>query len=166
LVIENIETNAEVDDKPPSNNKVKGAEAKGKMESIDSLIPKKACKGLVHWTKKNCSLCKKHGDTHATHNTRDCNQYSPMGHTRSPVAWLSLTRKTSTKIVQTSCRLFVQNARKLSLLPSKRMHELRNTAIIMTKRTVTPIQSSDVLGWIAQGNYVFDLSRLEVEIFT
>jgi hypothetical protein len=44
--------NVEVDEKPPSNNNAKGAEAKRKMKLIDSRIPKEAHKGLVHWTKK------------------------------------------------------------------------------------------------------------------
>ncbi len=36
-------------------------------------IPKKAC------TKKHCNLCKKHGDVHTIHNTRDCCKYEKDG---------------------------------------------------------------------------------------
>ncbi len=32
-------------------------------------VPKKA------HTKKDCNLCKKHGGTHTTHNTKDCHKY-------------------------------------------------------------------------------------------
>ena len=56
MVLENIESNAELDDKSPSKDKA----------SNDSHNPKKAKKG---WTEKHCSLCKKHGGAHTTHNT-------------------------------------------------------------------------------------------------
>jgi hypothetical protein len=59
LVLENIENNAELDNKPASMTKAKGAEQKRKMESMDSRIPKKPKK--VGWTEKHCVLCKKHG---------------------------------------------------------------------------------------------------------
>ena len=67
LVLENIENNVELDVKPASTIKAKGAEQKCKMEPEDSSIPKKPKK--VGWTKKHCMLCKKHGDVHKTHNT-------------------------------------------------------------------------------------------------
>ena len=38
--------------------------------------PKKAKKG---WTEKHCSLCKKHGGTHTTHNTKECRHYNKDG---------------------------------------------------------------------------------------
>eukprot|EP00804_Cyclotella_cryptica_P023290 CCRYP_000455-RA/>CCRYP_000455-RA protein AED:0.42 eAED:0.83 QI:0/0/0.25/1/0.66/0.75/4/139/237 len=41
LVLENIENNAELDNKPASTTKAKGADMKRKMESMDSRIPKK-----------------------------------------------------------------------------------------------------------------------------
>ncbi len=50
LVLENIKSNIELDDKPPSKDKAKGADSKRKAESKDSLNPKKAKKG---WTEKN-----------------------------------------------------------------------------------------------------------------
>eukprot|EP00804_Cyclotella_cryptica_P019640 CCRYP_013978-RA/>CCRYP_013978-RA protein AED:0.50 eAED:0.92 QI:0/0/0/0.5/1/1/2/0/367 len=59
LVLENIENNAELDNKHASTTKAKGADQKWKMESMDSRIPKKPKK--VGWTKKHCVLCKKHG---------------------------------------------------------------------------------------------------------
>ena len=40
LILEKIENNAEVETKPPSAIKPKGAEGKHKMESINSRIPK------------------------------------------------------------------------------------------------------------------------------
>jgi hypothetical protein len=49
----------ELDMKPSSTIKAKGAEQKCKMESEDSHIPKKPKK--VGWTEKHCVLCKKHG---------------------------------------------------------------------------------------------------------
>ena len=153
LVLKNIETNVKVDHKPPSNNKAKGADSKQKMESIVSWIPKKAHKGLGHWTKKHCSLCKKHGDVHIMHNTCDCNWYSPDP--RCQGAQQSLTRKIATQVVQTSCRLFMQSARKLSALSSKRLQKVRSAMIIATKVTVTLTLISEVLGSIAQGNCMF-----------
>ena len=76
MVLENNESNVELDDKPPSKDKVKGADSKRRAESNDSRNPKKAKKG---WTKKHCSLCKKHGGTHTTHNTKECRRYNKDG---------------------------------------------------------------------------------------
>jgi hypothetical protein len=77
LVLENIKNNVELDAKPASMTKAKGAEQKCKMESEDSRIPKKPKK--VGWTEKHCMLCKKHGGTHKTHNTRDCCRFNKDG---------------------------------------------------------------------------------------
>eukprot|EP00804_Cyclotella_cryptica_P022218 CCRYP_017950-RA/>CCRYP_017950-RA protein AED:0.35 eAED:0.85 QI:0/0/0/1/0/0.5/2/139/459 len=77
LVLENIENNAELDNKPANTTKAKGADTKRKMESMDSRIPKKPKK--VGWTKKHCVLCKKHGGLHKSHNTRDCRRYNKDG---------------------------------------------------------------------------------------
>jgi hypothetical protein len=77
LVLENIEKNVELDAKPASTTKAKGAEQKRKMESEDSSIPKKPKK--VGWTEKHCVLCKKHGGAHKMHNTRDCRRYNKDG---------------------------------------------------------------------------------------
>ena len=45
MVLENIESNVELDDKPPSKDKEKGADFKRKAESNNSRNPKKAKKG-------------------------------------------------------------------------------------------------------------------------
>ena len=76
MVMENIESNVELDDKPPSKDKAKGADSKRKAESNDSRNPKKAKKG---WTKKPCSLFKKHGGAYTTHNTKECRCYNKDG---------------------------------------------------------------------------------------
>ncbi len=76
LVLESIKSNVELDEKPPSKDKAKGADNKRKMESIEARIPKKAKKG---WTERHCSLCKKHGDAHTTHNTKECRCYNSDG---------------------------------------------------------------------------------------
>jgi hypothetical protein len=155
LVLENIKTSIEVNNKPPGNNKANRAESKSMMELTDSWIPKKTQKGLVHWTEKHCSLCKKYWDVHTMHNTCNCIGTTPAGHPRSPVAWLGLVRETATHRVQTSCRLFARSARKLSALPSKRLHKVRNVVIVVTEVTVTLTLISEVLSLIAQGKYVF-----------
>jgi hypothetical protein len=77
LVLENIENYVELNAKPASMTKAKGAEQKRKIESEDSRIPKKPKK--VGWTEKHCMLCKKHGGAHKTHNTRDCRHYNKDG---------------------------------------------------------------------------------------
>ncbi len=77
LVLENIENNVELDTKPTSLTKARGAEQKRKMESEDSRIPKKPKK--VGWTEKHCVLCKKHGDAYTTHNTPECRHYNKDG---------------------------------------------------------------------------------------
>ncbi len=76
LVLKNIESNVELNDKPPSKDKAKGADSKRKEDSNDSHNPKKTKKG---WTEKHCSLCKKHGDTHTKHNTKKCGHYNKDG---------------------------------------------------------------------------------------
>jgi len=76
MVLENIESNVELDDKPPSKDKAKGADSKRKAESNNSCNPKKAKKG---WTEKHCSLCKKHGGTFTMHNTKECRCYNKAG---------------------------------------------------------------------------------------
>jgi hypothetical protein len=43
---------------------------KHKMVTIHEPIPKKPLTNAKH-----CTLCKKHGGTHATHNTLDCHKY-------------------------------------------------------------------------------------------
>ena len=58
---------------PPRKDKAKGADSIRKAESNDSRNPKKAKKG---WTEKHCSLCKKHGGAHTTHNTKECRRYN------------------------------------------------------------------------------------------
>eukprot|EP00804_Cyclotella_cryptica_P002897 CCRYP_020869-RA/>CCRYP_020869-RA protein AED:0.31 eAED:0.75 QI:0/0/0/1/1/1/3/0/338 len=75
LVLENIENNAELDNKPANTTKAKGADTKRKMESIDSRIPKKPKK--VGWTKS--TVCYKHGGPHKSHNTCDCRRYNKDG---------------------------------------------------------------------------------------
>ena len=57
LILEKIENNVEVETKPPSEMKPKGAEGKRKMESIDSRIPKKSKQ--VGFSDKRCALCTK-----------------------------------------------------------------------------------------------------------
>ena len=76
MVLENIESNVKLDNKPPSKDKAKGADSKRKAESNDSRNPKKAKKG---WTEKHCSLCKKHGGEHPMHNTKECRRYNKDG---------------------------------------------------------------------------------------
>ena len=61
---------------PQGKDKAKGADSKRKAESNDSRNPKKAKKG---WTEKHCSLCKKHGGAHTTHNTKECRRYNKDG---------------------------------------------------------------------------------------
>ncbi len=73
MVLENIESNVELDDKPPSKDKAKGADCKKIAESNDSHNPQKANKG---WTEKHCSLYKKHGSAHTTHSAEECRHYN------------------------------------------------------------------------------------------
>ena len=76
LVLENIKLNVELNTKYHSMIKMKGAEGKGKMESNDSCIPKKAHKGLLHWTDKHYKLCKKHAGPHKSHITHECHHFN------------------------------------------------------------------------------------------
>ena len=64
LVLENIESNVKLNDRPPSKDKANVADSKRKAESNVSCNPKKAKKGR---TEKHCSLCKKHGGVHTMH---------------------------------------------------------------------------------------------------
>ena len=76
-MLENIENNADLDYKSTNPSKLKGAEGKRKMESVDSRIPKKPKK--VGWTDKHCVLCKKHEGPLKSHNTRDCRHFNKDG---------------------------------------------------------------------------------------
>jgi len=58
FILEKIENNTEVEAKPPSVMKPKGAEGKCKMESMDSCIAKKP--KHIGLSDKQCTLCKKH----------------------------------------------------------------------------------------------------------
>ncbi len=55
LVLEKSKRSMQLNEKPPSKEKVKGADPKHKMDSIEARIPKMARKG---WTDKHCFLCK------------------------------------------------------------------------------------------------------------
>jgi hypothetical protein len=62
-----------------SSNKGK----KGKKHpGTDSMgrVPKKVCFEMFE---KHCELCKKHGGTHTTHNTRDCRRFEKDGTEKS-----------------------------------------------------------------------------------
>jgi hypothetical protein len=76
LILEKIENNVEVETKPPSMIKSKGAEGKRKMESINSHIPKKSKQ--VGFSDKHWALCKKHGRPHKSPNTCDCHKYNSI----------------------------------------------------------------------------------------
>ncbi len=77
LILENIENNSNLDYKSPNLYKSKGAEGKHKMESIDSLIPKKPKK--VGWTNKDCIFSKKHGGPFKSQNMCDCHRFNRDG---------------------------------------------------------------------------------------
>ncbi len=58
--------------KSESSKKASHKGEKGKKHlgtKSTARVPKKDC------FKKHCSLCKKHGGTYTTHNTRDCHRY-------------------------------------------------------------------------------------------
>ncbi len=63
----------ELNDKPPSKDKAKGADSKRKTESSDSRNTKNAKNG---WTEKHCSCCKKHWDGYTMYNTKKCRCYN------------------------------------------------------------------------------------------
>jgi hypothetical protein len=70
LTLEKIENNTEVEAKPPSVIKSKGAEGKCRMESMDSCIPKKSSKFNANGTpiKRNGSTGSAHRNGHADKN--------------------------------------------------------------------------------------------------
>ena len=125
------------------------------MELIDSPILKNAGKGLVHWTDMHCSLCKKYGGTHTIHtmhNMHNCNRYNSDGTPKKSSGSTRPHQKDCTHRMQTLHRSLMQSA----TLPSKRLHEGRNTTIVVTKVRMTQTLISEVLGQTAQGNYVFE----------
>jgi hypothetical protein len=73
---------------------------------------------------------------------------------RSPVAWLRLIRETATQVVQTSYIIHAEFKKAFHTV-SRRLQEARIISTITAKVTVTPIQISEVMGWTAQGKYVF-----------
>jgi hypothetical protein len=58
----NAQSGQRASNKGKNRNKQPGTDA-------TIIVPKKSC------IKKYCNLCKKHGGTHTTHNTRDCCKY-------------------------------------------------------------------------------------------
>ncbi len=58
-----------------SNKSEKGKKRPGTNSTV--RVPKK-----VHF-EKHCDLCKKHGGTHTTHNTRDCRRFEKDGKEKS-----------------------------------------------------------------------------------
>jgi hypothetical protein len=74
-ILEKIESKAELEAQPPSIITSKGAEGKCKMESIDSLIPKKSKQ--VDFSDKHCAIYKKYGWPYKSHNTHDCRKFNP-----------------------------------------------------------------------------------------
>jgi hypothetical protein len=77
LILENNKNNTEVETKPHSMIKPKGAEGKCRMESIDSRIPKKSKQ--IGFSDKQCALFKKHGGPYKSHNTHECRKYNSDG---------------------------------------------------------------------------------------
>ncbi len=124
LVLENIESNIDLDDKPPSKDKTKGADSKCKLDSIDACIPKKAKKG---WTETHCSLCKKHGGVHSMHNTKECRHYNSDGTHKKAAASKPKTDKPAhdktgvnyAQIICQECKKAVHSALKKSNWGSK-----------------------------------------------
>ena len=57
----------------PKNAAKSSNSSKKKMVSFSERIPKR------RRTEKYCSLCKKHGGAHTTHNTPDCRKYESNG---------------------------------------------------------------------------------------
>ncbi len=68
LVLENITSNVELNEKPPSKDKTKGAESK-KDGFHQCKYPQEGQERLEREV-MFCSLCKKHGGTHTMHNIR------------------------------------------------------------------------------------------------
>jgi hypothetical protein len=124
LVLEKIEKSLNLDEKPPSKDKAKGADPKRKMDSIDARIPKKAKKG---WTDKHCSLCKKHGGAHTTHNTKECRRYNSDGSQKKPAhkpkadkAGREKAGQNYAQIIRQECKKAVRSAFKQSKRGNKR----------------------------------------------
>jgi hypothetical protein len=65
---------SESSEKPPHRSK-KGKKRPGTEAPI--RVPKKAC------FEKHCNLCKKHGGTYTTHNTRECRRFEKDGKEKS-----------------------------------------------------------------------------------
>ncbi len=60
MVLENIESNIKLDDKPPSKDKAKGADSKRKAESNDHTTPKRPRKAALRSTvlsARNMQMC-------------------------------------------------------------------------------------------------------------
>ena len=75
LVVKRIKKNTELEAKPPSMIKSKGADGKCKMKSMDFCTPKMPKQ--VGWSDKHCVLCIKHGGPYNNYNTHDCHKYNP-----------------------------------------------------------------------------------------
>eukprot|EP00804_Cyclotella_cryptica_P004949 CCRYP_014090-RA/>CCRYP_014090-RA protein AED:0.38 eAED:0.38 QI:0/-1/0/1/-1/1/1/0/106 len=75
------------------------------MVSFNETIPKK-----VRKTAKHCALCKKHGGTHAMHNTSDCHKYEKdgkpkKGFRKGQYGSTALDKKTASAFVKLSAKV-------------------------------------------------------------
>jgi hypothetical protein len=83
------------------------------MVSIDKPIPKKPCTNAKH-----CTLCKKHGGAHATHNTLDCCKYDKDGKLKKS---FGNVQRGSTASIKKTASAFMQLSVKIAKL--KRANE-------------------------------------------
>ena len=70
----------------PKNAAKSSDSSKKKMVSFSDRIPKRCS------TEKYCSLCKKHGGAHTTHNTPDCQKYDSNGTPKKNIKGMKPTR--------------------------------------------------------------------------
>ena len=98
---------------------------KRKILSPNEPIPKKVCKVAKH-----CALCKKHGGTHATHNTSYCHKYDKGGKLKKGFGKgqhgsTALDKKTASAFAQLSAKVekLKKANKKLKKSSKKHKHE-------------------------------------------
>ena len=151
LVFKNIKGTVELDVKPPSTDKAKGADSKRKAESNDSCNPQNAKKGM---TEQHCSLCKKHGGVHTMHNTKECRCYNKDRSHKKAGGMPKPNKPASGMDGMNFAQLIHTKTKKAVRSALKKVNRGKST-VAATKRVIVILTpTNEVLGRIAQVVYM------------
>jgi hypothetical protein len=152
LILEKIENDTEVETKPPSVIKQKGAEGQHKIAKKS----KQVC-----FSDKHCALCKKHGGQHKSHNTPDYRKYNSNGTPIKRNGGAGSAQKNGHADKNHSNQIECEGANYAQIICKEvkkafRKHctSVRNIVRMTQKVTAIPTTVCEAIGRIAQGNHI------------